>query len=438
MPGPRPPPGLSGARGARGARGAARGARGARGGVARGRGPPPARSTPARGRGPRGPRPARSSPNTIKKKPAGGRGNLFDAIKKKPVLKTQVPVAPPGVSAPPRPKLKAAAKIATPPRPPPGVTVKPRSVAARGPPKKASKAPPALQKQKSAFKKTTPSNSVTSSNNDWLDTAFSKDTTAATSAPALDAQEIKLQQELAKIRKETKDLKNEQMRNEKLIQTLTKKRQKEEQKQIKEAQLKLDIKKKEREALEEKVKEMTTKTESSQTMEETYPDLMKTTRELDDVSKYYRTRISSRTRDLATLRAKLQNSRRKREDEITQLTEDFDQKRDRLASAHQDVREEMGHQHQHAVARLEDQHGRLLSDTRQVLTLLSTREFSNGTQGTGSSSGGGGRSTSPLPFTSETDMSSRSYQVEIHLYQHRWINSNKNEHVSKMCGINLM
>ena len=47
------------------------------------------------------------------------------------------------------------------------------------------------------------------------------------------------------------------------------------------------------------------------------------------------------------------------------------QKRDRLASAHQDVREEMGHQHQHAVARLEDQHGRLLSDTRQVLTLLS-------------------------------------------------------------------
>jgi len=274
------------------------------------------------------------------------------------------------------------------------------------------------------------------------------------------------------------------LKNERLLQDEMKKKQKMEQEEIKKTQKLLKEKVEERKILEDKVKELQSQTttlssSSSDTKfassavigdDATYPILLESTRKLDDVAKYYRTRIAARTDDLSKVRVQLQDSRNKRQMDINEMTskclsdchyiylslyfaaflffvdigifflflyrisfqDDFDTKRDELASYHQDVREELpstNAANQRAIARLEDQHSRLLGDTKKILKLLSTRTPSSQKIATKVNTG--------MTAADAGSKSTRSYAVEIFLYKHRYQKDVSN-HPSKMCGIETM
>jgi hypothetical protein len=108
------------------------------------------------------------------------------------------------------------------------------------------------------------------------------------------------------------------------------------------------------------------------------------------------------------------------------VKDEFDAKRDKLASQHQDTREvyrTTSMENQQAIARLEDQHSRLLGDTRRVLTSLASH--ANNPPAV--------RKQRVLTAAdADTNNILRSYDVEIFLFQHRWVASN---HPSNMCGV---
>ena len=428
-PPPAPPRGL--ARGSPPARGGARGPPPAPRGMARGR-PAPARGGPARG-GPARGGPARGGPSKPRgaaaaAAPRPARGGLLDAIKApRPTLK-KTPTTPSSASPPGRP--------------PP-----------RGPTKKAPATTSAAKNnddddnddgwdEKETKTKTKTSTKMKKTT---ATTSPNKSTPPSSLTPQMKEQKAAVERELSKIRKETKMALNEQARTEKLIQNLRKEKQREEEKRMKEAKKALDALQKQRKTLEEKVKELEKKTSTplaaggggaTSHEESEYADILKKTTELDNISKYYLTRISTRTSELRMMRASLQECRSIREESINRMTEEFDRKRNELASAHQDAREELvsnqhGGKYNQILARIEDQHGRMLGETSQVLKLLAARE-SAAPPLTAASAAGSAAAPTSTKFL-------RTFNVDVHLYKNCWNTSGKLEdHPSKMSGVTSM